>query len=147
MAGGQGGQKRFDVRLHVARAQDGAPVVDEVAQVGVHELEDLDCVREMTGGERECEGVRAGDETGMERERAGWDGWMDGGLLCFLSLSIIPSHQADRAPLVQDDVLQGHHVRVGQLAQDLDLPQGGDGDALRGRESRIEQERARERVW
>jgi hypothetical protein len=42
-----------------------------------------------------------------------------------------PSHQADRPALVEDHVLQGHYVRVGQLPQDLDLPQGGDGDALR----------------
>jgi hypothetical protein len=52
VAGGQGGQHRFHVGLHVAWPEHGAPVVDEVAQVGVHVLEDLKERREK----REREG-------------------------------------------------------------------------------------------
>jgi hypothetical protein len=46
------------------------------------------------------------------------------------------SHQANGPPFVQDHILQGHHMRMGQLPQDLDLAQGGDGDALGGRKKR-----------
>jgi hypothetical protein len=54
-----------------------------------------------------------------------WNGKGSNGALSPLS------HQANGPALVQDDVLERHHVRVGQLAQDLDLAQGGDGDTLK----------------